>query len=461
MAKAIETLTAAEKFAMRSGIGAASVANREALLGSRRPIIASAGDSMAGFLMNIDMSSGPLQYALMALDYRDFIVDDRGGNADGSGGYNFAVGGSPASYLNTDWSGNVSAIAKLRAKAVKPDIVFVQSIQNNSMVFSGLTEVNATYTEVVNFTNACLAEGVALVVICPRPPYNGQASATVPRNHWHVNQRLRAFADATPGVTFLDYLPDVKAISDANENNGASSVVAWRGAVSNGGFTTDGVHFGPLAVRAIAPHIARVLAPFARTARPRTSAFGAYDNASYIYNNLYGRNGLMVGTSGQYNGSTNAGVAGNSTANTRDRWTLTDQNGIVATPSKIVHADGYDRQRLTLSGTASASANVVLQLDFVSDVTAADFVCEAMLDFTNVTGLNSWSLLFNNIRPFGQNVSQVASLSDKLFLRTLMNTAFSNSGFINRQIALTLNFASGATPSGTVDLGRVGAFRVS
>ena len=455
MTKAIETLTDAEQFAMRGGIGAAAVAN------SRRPIIATAGDSMAGFLISTDMSSGALHYALMTVAQKDFMVDARAGAIDGSGGYNFGLGGSPASYLNADHSGNPSAISLLRAKAVKPDIVFVQTIQNNSMTFAGLTEVDAAYSEVVKFTNACLAEGVSLVVICPRPPYNGQASSTVPRNHWHINQRLQAFADATPGVAFLNYLPDVKAISDANENNGASSVVAWRGAASAGGFTTDGVHFGPLAVRAMAPHIANVLAPFGKVVRPRTSAFGAYDGVTYIYNNLFGRNGLMVGTSGQYNGSTNAGVAGNSTANTRDRWTLTDQNGVVATPSIIVHADGYNRQRLTLCGTASATANFVLQLDFTTNLSVADFVAEAMLDFTNVVGLNSWSLQFNAISAFGQNVSGVASLSDKLFLRSLRNTSFSNSGSSNKQVSLSLNFASGATPSGTVDLGRVGAFRVS
>ena len=424
----------------------------------RRPIIATAGDSIAAAFLGTDMNVGPIAYAL-ALTGLDVYYDPSNANNDGSGGYNFGLGGSPSSYLLTDWAGNTAIITKLAAKAVKPDILFVQSLQND---FMGITAAAADVlvANMTTFATQALALGVQLVVLCPRPPYNGQAASNLPQGHAYVNQRLEAFARATQGVVFMNYLPDVKAISDANENNGASSVVAWRGTAGTGGYTADGVHFGAMSARVIAPYVTRILSPFARRAVPRASMFASYHPTNYPYVSLYGRNGMMVGTAGQYNGSANTNVAGSSSAGLDSRWTLTDNNGIVATPSIITHADGYARQRLTLSGTATAAASVTLTLAFYQDVASAPFMGEAMLDFSNVNGLTSWGMSIGNAPSWGQNVSQVGTLNDKLFLRTPDSWVFSNSGFSNRPATLTLNVASGATVSGTVDLGRIGAWKM-
>lgn len=420
----------------------------------RAPIIAVAGDSIAGMVgADTDYNIGAMAYALCALTNRDFQIDQTAGALDGSGGYNFSAAGTGSSNLVT------AALPKLQAKTVKPDIVFVQSMQNDSMANSRAL-VEGYVQNYRDFCAGALAAGVSLVVIFPRPPYNGQTGALVAQNHQHANNLLRAYADVTPGVIFIDYLPLVKAISDANENNGASTVVAWRGTAGSGQYTSDGVHPSTLTTRAIAGMVVPILEQFGRPVTPRASNFGAWDNANYIYNNVLGRNGMFVGTSGQYNAVNNTNVAGTA-ANAQSRWALTDGNGVVATPSLITHADGFARQRITLSGTASATATVTLGIGFVADITTTLFDFEAMLDFTNVVGLKSWQFqFFNSVFGVQQEVAQIATLNDKLFIRNFQPRARGNGGFSNQQTQLILTIASGSTVSGTIDVGRVGMFKV-
>lgn len=436
----------------------------EGLSFGRPPILAWAGDSIAAYFATaMAFDSSPIAFALAALTNRQFYWDGTSGAGDGSGGYNFGVGGSPSSYLISDWSGNTNALAKLQAKTVKPDILFVQSLQNDALT-GAKSAVDVFAQNVIDFTNGALAAGVGLVVILPRPPYNSQASTTAAQNHQHLNNALSRYANATPGVVFIDYLPAVKKIDDAGENNGASSQVAWRGTAVTGSYSSDGVHPSTLSVRAIAPLLVPVLERYGRPIQSRVHSFAAWDNTNYPFNNLLGRNGLMVGTGGQYNGSNNANVAGSAQSN-GSRWAVTDTNGqgVTCTPSIITHADGFARQRLTLAGTASADGTGQLSFGFFSDVTSALFDSEAMLDFTNVIGLYSWRLtLFNSTAmDTSMTTSLAGTINDKLFLRTLKPVTLSNSGFSNKAMTLDLTWKSGSTVSGTIDLGRVGIFRTS
>lgn len=431
---------------------------------SRPPILGFAGDSIAGqfgLLQSLDLS--PIGFALYALAHRDVIYDKTAAATDGSGGYDFSVGGSPSSYLITNYLSNGNALAKLQAKAVKPDILFVQSIQNDAM--SGNASSGDGFVQnVKTFVAGALAAGVGLVVICPRPPYNGQVGANVPQTHQHVNNSLAKYARDTTGVVFLDYIPLIKAISDANENNGASSKVAYRGSTVTGDYSGDGVHPSTLSSRAIAPLVVPFLEQYCPPARSRVDSFAAWHDTNYPYNNLYGRNGLMVGTGGQYNGVNNANVAGSAQSN-GSRWTVTDTagNGVTLTPSLITHEDGFPRQRLTLGGTASADGSGNLTFAFFSDVTSALFHSEAMIDFTNVLGLVNWRFfIFNSTAlDVSMTTSQLGAVNDKLFLRTFLPRTLSNSGSSNKAITLNLFWKAGATPSGTIDVGRVGTFKAS
>jgi len=428
----------------------------------RAPIIAFAGDSIAQqFGSAGSLTISPLGYALSVLTHRDFYIDGSTGNIDGTGGYNWGVGGSPASYLTTNYLSNGNCLAKLQAKTVKPDIVIIQSMQNNAMGSGVYTDLNPIVQHYRDFCAGALAAGVSLCVIFPRPPYNGAPATGVASAHQLANNLLRQYADATPGVIFVDYLPSVKSTSDANENNGASSVINWRG-TGAGNFSADGVHPSTLTMRAIAPLLVPILDQFGRPVRPRACSFGAWDNSAtgLNFNNVYGRDAMLVGTGGVYNGANNANVAGSNNADAARRWALTDGNGIVATPSLITHADGYQRQRLTLSGTASAAATVTLSLAFFADVTSGSYDLEALLDFTNVQGLTSWTAGMAAATLADENVSQVGALNDKYFLRSFAPVVFSNAGFSNKPVQLILNFANGATASGTVDFGRVGAWKV-
>lgn len=428
----------------------------------RRPILAWAGDSIANqYGLPHDLSSSPIAFALMALTNRNFYWDGTAGAMDGTGGYNFGVGGSPASYLTSNYSSFGNALSKIQAKTVKPDIVFVQSMQNNALAGASST-VDGYVQSYKDFCAGALAAGVRLCAILPRPPYNSTAGTLVPQNHQYANNSLAEYARATPGVIFIDYLPQVKAVSDANENNGTSSFVGWRGTSVLGSYSNDGTHPHAMTARMAAPLFVPVLERFGRPVTSRVSSFAAWDNAAYPFNNILGRNGLMVGTSGRYNGSNNTAVAGSAASN-NNRWSVTDSagQGVTLTPSIVTHADGFARQRLTLGGTAAADGSASLAWDFYADVTSALFNVEALLDFTDVIGLDTWTLNFMNATNFSQVVSQAGTINDKLFLRSMKPLTISNTGFANKPVSLILNFKSGATPTGTIDLGRVGVFRES
>lgn len=432
---------------------------QNALKMGKRPIIGFAGDSIADAMSFYSSgTNSPLFHALMRLTRRDFYVDPTKATLDGGGGYNFGDPGSPSAHLLTAFEAEPAIITKLAAKAIKPDILFIQSIQNDSMANPKAT-LDTYVGNVTTFVAQALALGVKLVVIFPRPPYNGQIGDTVVQGHNHVNRRLEEFARITPGCVFVNYLPLVRAASSAAENNGASSVVAWKGV--NGQFTADGVHFYEMAQRAIAPLLVPILEAWAPPAVPQADTFRDWEDSAWPYGNLLGRQGMCynyAGVSGKLNGADNAAVATN--------WNLTTQNGITVTPTLTTGADGYPRQRLTFSGTATSEAVITFNTLFYGvggEIAPAQWTMEALLDLAAVVGLKRWQFeLQGLVDVFSSELTYVSSpVSESYFLRTLRDFPYENHGFSSKQVVLTLTFPTGSSPSGYVELGRVGLWRKS
>lgn len=359
---------------------------------------------------------------------------------------NTSLGGTSSSHLISN------QIATLEALSVKPDVVIVQTLQND---YIGSTALADTYfANVQQYSQRALAAGVKLVVICSKPPKS--SSPDVAAALGYLNRRIDRYCRDTPGNFYCDVFNAWRRTNAAD-----TSGVAWRGtAGAADAFSEDGTHPTGLASRNAAPLILPILQRFARPVQPFPSVAVAYDNTNYPYGNLLGINGLMLGTNGQYNGVNNANVAGNSTG-AQDRWFLTDGNGITATPTLVTGSDGFTYQNLVLSGTATADATVLLRTAYIQDVASGTFIGEAIVNCQNVTGVRDMGVLFAGFTTatIVNNAGAQFSLNNRMHFRT-EPTVFSNSGFSNRTNDIIIKVKNGVTVSGTVQVGRVGIFRI-
>jgi hypothetical protein len=436
---------------------------QSALKMGRPPIVGFVGDSISDAMADYySGTASPFFHALMRLSRRDLYIDPTEAENDGTGGYNFGVGGTSSSYLlNPVTAGGKdhnSAIAKINAKTVKPDLLVLSTLQNDAAT-QAKAQLDIWLGHVRTFIQQALAAGVRLVIIMPRPPYNGQVGSTVVQGHAYLNRKLQEFAKITPDVVFVNYLPLVRAASPAAENNGAASVVGWKGV--NGQYTADGVHLWELTHRAIAPLLVPILEEWGQPVQPRADNFADWDEPNWPTANLLGRAGMCynyAATNGQYNGAGNANVATN--------WTLSDHNGIIATPTLVTGADGFPRQRITFSGTASADAVIPFRTLFYGTggaITLARFNFECMLDLVNVVGMRSWQVEVQNLVDlFTSETKDLATpLSESYFLRTLRDFSYSNAGFSSKYVEARFRFAAGVSPTGYVEFGRAGIFRTT
>lgn len=279
-------------------------------------LIGFAGDSIAyqwgGQLNGVNVSQSPLFWAATELYPCDFQVV-----------MNTGLGGSSSSQLLIASGATPPQISVLQGLATKPDIVVVQTLQNDFM--GSYANADTNVANVTSYTTQALAAGVKLVVICSRPPKSGtdNPSALV-----YANRQLEIFCRNTKGTLYLDVFGIWRrnGVADA-----AGAGIPYQGAANTAtAFSDDGTHPTPQAARAVAPLVVPILKQYARPIVPMPSANSAYDNVNAIYNNLFGPNGGMVGTGGLYNGVNNTNVAGNS-ATAQDRWELTDGSGVVAT----------------------------------------------------------------------------------------------------------------------------------
>lgn len=439
----------------------------QAIAFERPPIIGFFGDSYADFAAgtlasnsssayNMDGLS-PFFWALAEGYWGDCFID---GRSYSNGGYNYGVGGTSSSALIS------TQLGQLQATPIKPDIAYVQTLQNDSISTEALAVTYAAY--VTSFALGALAAGVKLVILNPQPPKTSGTGAGVTAGKEAVNRILQKFCDVTPGCVFNNWLYLAMDQSGASENTaGAGEYVAWRGTDNTAtGFSGDGTHPSTLAnrqigIKPLADILKRVIRPIA----PRAALGKLYDPVNFPEGNVFGRNGMFQGTGGQYNGANNAGVAGVTQTN-GDRWVVSDNNGIVITPTLTTDKDGFPAQKLTFSGTATSQAFIELTHSFFFDVNSALYNLECLVDCTSgITGLQQ----INMVTPMtnmgtSDNTSGVAlpsPFNSLLFFKSRRPVTFANSGFATKTFKVQFVFKSGVTPTGFALVSRMGLFKES
>lgn len=409
-------------------------------IGARKPTIGILGDSYGAYL------GASIQYACMKFYPADITYDAR---TIATGGRLFAVGGTTsATMLST----------QLPQFQVTPtDVAFIWTGYNSTP-----NSLATAITEAANITNTaagCLAAGASLVVIM------GQSWRVSGNPQWieTVNTLTRDFANNTPGIAFCDvsgYIMDPTSLS--------TTAIAPR---TN--YSADGVHPSGNCIRvAIAPLIAPILEAIARRRLPRASTYGAVFSPTAAPDvDLLGGAGLMLGTSGQLNSVNNAAVAGVSSA---FRWNIIPSNAeVVVTPSIVTGADGFLRQRLTLSGTTTAARSITFQCQPTTAApdngnTANLYDIELCADLTGVTGLMDLILsgpTNYQFPAFSGGVSNAANLYPDttteagLFMYGLSAGNFSAANPV--ALRCTIWLASGKTLAGDIDFYRGSVKRVA
>jgi len=360
---------------------------------------------------------------------------------------NSAVGGTSSSHL-------VSVqIAQLEALPVIPDVVVVQSVQNDYL--GTAAHADTAMGNLITYSERALAAGVKLVVLCSRPPKS--AVPDVASAWYYMNRRIERYCRNTPGNYYWDTAGYWRATATADTTG-----VAFRPSIGGlDAFSSDGTHPSPIAHRTAAAGIVPVLQRFARPLAPMINAAVAYDDTNWPYNNLLGADGLMMGTGGQLNGVNNSNVAGSILNDSQNRWEITTENGITATPSIVTGPDGYRYQQIAISGTASADAIVQLARRFSHDVASGTFVGEAMVYANSLTGVRAVSCGMALCGFHDMAGAANIGVGTTRFHFRSAETVGSNSGFGTRTSVIQIQIASGQTVSGNIQVGRVGVFRIS
>lgn len=360
---------------------------------------------------------------------------------------NSAVGGTSSAHLIS------TQIAQLEALATPPDVVIVQSLQNDYI--GNVTNADTYFANYQQYAERALATGVSLVCLCAHPPKSSSPDVASAVNY--LNRKIETYCRNTPGTYFVDVMAAWRRTNAAD-----TSGVAWRGtAGASDAFSNDGTHPLMSACRAAAPLIVPVLQKYARPVNQLTGVAADYDNTNAPWNNVLGQDGLMLGTNGQLNGVNNSGVAG-SAASTYKRWYLTDGNGVTATPSIVTGPDGYLYQRVDFSGTASANATVRMRRQYVEDVASGTFIGEATVICSGLTGVADigYSAQAVVAHSAGGSGTETISITGTLRFRGAP-IVHSNSGFANKNNDVYVTFKNGTTVSGYMLVGRVGIHRVA
>lgn len=365
--------------------------------------------------------------------------------------FNSSVGGTSSSHLIS------TQIEQLEALSVKPTIMVVQTLQNDSMTTEGGADTFLAY--VTQYATRALAAGVQAVCICSRPP-KSESAAGVPSAIAYINRKLDEFCRATTGCYYIDVFNAwrnwnvAEATTRINFKNTAGTPTA---------FSDDGTHPLPRAMQVVAPLIEPIIRRYARPITPTSMSLNAYNDATGRFNNLYGADGLFIGTNGQLNGVDNTNVAGTGTTN-GTRWKITTANGVTVTPSIVVGADGSNYQQLVLGGTATLDTDVTLYITPATNVTLGNWYLEGLVKAEAVAGVKHISLSGLNakvgLHGAGSTVSEIDigtrdyHFRSNVFSKEVTNFAAFNGG-------LVISVESGASPTGTIRLGRFGVYRVS
>jgi lysophospholipase L1-like esterase len=433
---ASKPVSTAQQAALNLKVDVPGVVSTVAPLLLRQPLkLGFAGDSIASMWASTTGFS-PVFWAKTELYPCDIVVT-----------MNTAAPGLSSSHLVSN------QIAILEALATKPDVVIIQSLQND---FAGsAANAESLFANVRTYSERALAAGVKLVVICSHPPKSSVPDVAAAVGH--LNRLIENYCLNTPGNFYCDVMGAWRAKGVADTNG-----IAWQGTANTvDAYSDDGTHPGVLAARAAAPLIEPVLRRYARPISPVPFAVVAYDNTNYPYGNVLGLQGAMVGTGGQYNGVDNTNVPGAS-ATVRNRWEVTDGNGVTATPLIVTGSDGYRYLQLTLSGTATANGSVTAATSFAYIVTSADYFAELVTECQNLTGITGVRADFQAIQTMdlAGSGNSVLTLNGRQHWRTpIIN--YSSTQFSLKTNQIVINFKSGQTVSGVIRIGRVGIHRVA
>lgn len=363
--------------------------------------------------------------------------------------FSSAQGGSSSSALIS------SQIGTLEALAVKPDIVVIQSLQNDFM--NSTSSADGFFANITQYATRALAAGVKQLWICSRPP-KSETAAGVPDAITYINRRIQEFCRSTPGCVYIDVFNACRNLNIAE----ATTRIDWKS-----GYSNDGTHPNVNASRAVAPAVAELLKKIAPPLAPLPISLDTYSNSTKPWNSLLGGAGYMFGTSGQLNGVNNTNVAGTA-ASASARWNITTNNGITATPSIVTGEDGFLYQQIVLSGTASADATVGAELTVAFNFTAGLIRQEMFVETENLTGVRAidFASTFQAPPTNGLSTNPAANVDLPSGLTTkfrffsdpyLLNITGSN----GNSFRLNISIRNGVTVSGTVRFGRVAAARLT
>lgn len=368
--------------------------------------------------------------------------------------FNSAVGGTSSSHLLS------VQIGQLVALGTKPDVVVVQSLQNDSM--ANTTAADGFLANVTSYVTQALAAGVKQVWVCSRPP-KGESATGIPYAITYINRKLREFCRTTPGCVYIDVFNLWRDVSLAN----ASTQITFKGTPSSANsFSDDGVHPTPLAMRAVSLVVADLLRGIATPISPIEATLEVYHNSTGIWNNYLGPNGLMVGTSGQLNGSNNTGVAGTAAADST-RWQITTANGVTVTPTLVTGTDGFTYQQLVLGGTASANTNITVSIAPAFNIVSGTFIREAIVEVENIVGvrhIDFTSGLGVGGTGTGSAVTTQSEMPSGLTSRFHLRSdpfTWEVTNFAGSTHTFSISIRNGVSPTGTVRFGRCGTFRIA
>ena len=328
--------------AVEEGIGtvAAALAGQHATLASavtgvgswplgagyQRPILGLAGDSILANGARLQFTSSFLTwYAFTLGGYAGF---DWTPTTYAQGGYVFAVGGKTTAQVLSE------QLPQIQARP--PTILLLNSGTNNA--YTTMADADQAVADLQAVAAGALAAGVKEVWLYPiLPKTNNQYVPAINRNaHLHINARLAAYANATPGVVQLN--PDY-----------AVTIPDSLYYVAKPGVLIDGTHTACLG----AYHQRRLLPlPPSRRARRTTHCASIWHATDAPWANVLGNAGRMLTGGGTLNG-----VSGN--ANVASGWTLSNTAGLTVVPTLVANGDGTSRQRLVLSGTQTDNAGRV------------------------------------------------------------------------------------------------------
>lgn len=443
---------------IRSGLGMLNAQIDMALGQSTSLLICPISDSIGGYLLGgqgSDLtypSHSPFFWA-QAMHYpADIVVNNGAPDAAAplTSGYGYAAPGQTSAYILANMVPQLEA--KVAAGARVPDIVVVSSGQNDGV--TDLTKAQGTFANIRDTVNRLLALGVRKVPLFGLLPYPGIAAPDRPWALDWCNSSLRQFARDTAGVRFIDCLAIAKDVSGAPEAL-ANPEVQWRKGVNaagdivgvggRGGTGIDTAHPSTGFGFALAREVAQALRECAPV-RPYP------DIAPVVFSASRDPLGSYLGRRGLFLDGANGLGAG---------WSVDGVAGLTATPSLVTDDDGWVRQRITLSGTPTATGQVKLKTAMTADAPGGGYEMYGIADCVALDGATPPQLYGPrfSLGTADTSASIAAMLKGAFSGRMVFTTPrpwfFQNSGGSSQEFGCAIGVRAGVPVSGYVEFSRI------